>query len=247
MTTRTIRISFHENFRDFFKRGRSLVVDYPLTRKAPVKDILESLGVPHTEIGSILSNGKDVDFDFRPAANGRLSVHPVVPPLDIRENSRLRPHPFTALKFIVDENVVKLGVFMRILGIDTACYPGISDTEIAKIAKAEKRAVLSRDVELFKRKDVVFGRYIRAVHPVDQVREVTDFFRLDRPFRLFSRCLDCNTPLVPVSKESVFHRLEPKTKLYFDEFSLCPTCDKIFWKGSHHEHMVETFRSAGVL
>ena len=57
-------------------------------------------------------------------------------------------------------------------------------------------------------------------------------------FQPFHRCLRCNTPLVPVAKADVLDRLEPLTKLYFDEFHLCPGCNQVYWKGSHYERMM---------
>ena len=53
----------------------------------------------------------------------------------------------------------------------------------------------------------------------------------------FHRCIRCNHPLEPVSKEAVLERLEPLTKQYFDEFQICPACRQIYWKGSHYERM----------
>jgi uncharacterized protein with PIN domain len=55
----------------------------------------------------------------------------------------------------------------------------------------------------------------------------------------FHRCLRCNHPLEIVQKEAVLDRLEPLTKLYFDEFRICPNCKQIYWKGSHYERMQE--------
>jgi len=42
---------------------------------------------------------------------------------------------------------------------------------------------------------------------------------------------------VPVDKDIVLERLEPLTRRYFDEFHLCPACDRVYWKGSHYERM----------
>ena len=55
----------------------------------------------------------------------------------------------------------------------------------------------------------------------------------------FSRCLRCNTVLRPVAKERVIDRLEPLTKKYYNDFKQCKSCEKIYWRGSHHEKMAE--------
>lgn len=241
-----IHIRFHPDFQVFLKRRGSCDIDYTLTRKAPLCDIVEALGVPHPEIGGIRNGAHRLRLEFIPSRDMALTVDPVPPPFDVCRPSFLRPDPMPCLRFIVDENVAKLASLMRILGLDTAYVPGIDDRELAQIAHSENRVVLSKDIQLFKRRIIVFGRFIRAVNPIDQLREVLDFFAIRKPLDPFSRCLNCNTPLVPVSKESILHRLEPKTKLYFNDFKICRTCDKIIWKGSHHDHMVSSLKSAGI-
>jgi uncharacterized protein with PIN domain len=49
-----------------------------------------------------------------------------------------------------------------------------------------------------------------------------------------------------VSKQAIWHRLEPKTQKYFEAFKICRGCDRIFWQGSHHEQMRRRLRRAGV-
>jgi uncharacterized protein with PIN domain len=243
----TIRILFHESFMVFLKKEKSLEMDYPLTRNAPVKDILEAAGVPHTEIGKLTADEKEVGFSYKPLGGEDISVFPVPHPFIVTEPSFLRPEPLLELRFIVDENVVKLGSYLRMLGIDALYCPGVSDGDIAERAEEENRVLLSRDIQLFKRKKIVFGRFVRSILSFDQLREVLEIFGLKGPFRLFSRCLECNIPLVPVSKDAVLHRLEPKTRMYFNEFSRCPACDNILWKGSHHSHILEKLEKSGII
>jgi hypothetical protein len=47
----------------------------------------------------------------------------------------------------------------------------------------------------------------------------------------------CNGLLQPVSKEAVLDRLEPLTRIYFDDFRICPECQQVYWKGSHYQRM----------
>lgn len=246
MNSLRLHFRFHPDFDVFIKRQASRDIAYDLGRKAPLCDIIEAIGVPHTEIGDIRNSNHRLGLDFIPRLDMTLAIGPVTPPFDVCQPSYLRPDPLALLRFIVDENVAKLASLLRILGIDTAYVPGIDDRELALIAHSEKRVVLSKDIQLFKRKNIVFGRFIRAVKPLDQLKEVLDFFVFNQPSVPFSRCLNCNTPLVPVSKQSILHRLEPKTKRYFNDFKLCRTCDRIIWKGSHHDHMVASLKAVGI-
>lgn len=221
-------------------------LDYPLTRRASVKDIIESLGVPHTEVGGIRFNEQEIDFAFVPDAAGTLDVRGITPPFDVRSPSLLRPEPLDRVRFIADVNVLKLGRLLILLGFDVAGSSSFSDDQIADLAESESRIVLTRDTTLLKRKKIVFARRIRADLPCDQVAEVVDFFGLRDRTAFFSRCTRCNQPLKPVAKTDILHRLEPRTKKYFTDFYQCPACGKVFWKGSHYDAMKKTFSSHGL-
>src|SRR2546426_5016662 len=60
---------------------------------ASVKDRIEALGVPHTEVDLILVNGRPVDFSYLLADRDRVSVYPVFESFDIGSLTRLRPRP----------------------------------------------------------------------------------------------------------------------------------------------------------
>lgn len=234
---------------DFFlpDRRQGGGLDYPLTRKASVKDIIESVGVPHTEVGRLRFNGQEIDFAFVPDGPGNLNVRGISPPFDVRSRSMLRPEPLDRVRFIADVNVLKLGRLLILLGFDVAGSPTFTDDQIADMAESESRIVLTRDTTLLKRKKIVFARRIRENLPYDQVMEVVNFFGLRDQTAFFSRCTQCNQPLEPVAKTDVLDQLQPKTRKYFFDFFQCPGCGKIFWKGSHYEAMTDTFTALGLL
>ncbi len=218
-----------------------------LPYKASIKDIIESLGVPHTEVGRIIVDGETVDFGFIPLHGQTIVINGIDAPFDVFHSSLLRPFPLSAWRFIVDLNVAKLASLLRMLGFDTAYSPHFSDRRIALIAAYENRIVLSKDIELFKRKKITFGRWIHATHPDDQLIEVIHFFGIKGPFNPFSRCLNCNMPLEPVSKKEIEDRLEPNTRKYFNDFKICRRCDQIFWQGSHFDEMCRRLQKAGIV
>ncbi len=242
-----LQVTFSDEFKPFLrkKNREKMVVTYCLTRKASVKDIIESLGVPHTEIGQIVAEEKQINFDFVPDRPHNITVLPICQPFDVTSPSILRPKPLKTIRFIVDVNVGKLALLLRILGMDTRYDTMLSDKEISFLAVNEDRIVLSKDIGLLKRKQVIFGRYIRSVHPDDQLKEVLLFFGIKGRFDLFSRCPRCNKTLVPVDKKDILHRLEPKTKKYFSVFKTCIICNRIYWQGSHHDKMKKRLQTAG--
>jgi len=239
----TASYHFHGDLRDLLRprwRDQNPVVQ-KVTRKASIKDVLESMGVPHTEIDRIEWQGNQVDFSFQVAPGHSFHVYSITPPWDVSRPTVLRPTPVSAVRFIVDVNVGKLARYLRMSGVDTLYDPGWDDEEILRQTGLTNRIVLTRDSGLLKRKQVEFGRYVRAEKIDCQLREILDLFGLAGQIRPFSRCLGCNTILQPVSKEDVMNRLEPLTRKYYETFSICPACDQVFWAGSHIEHMRHQF------
>ena len=217
-----------------------------LDRRASVKDMVESCGIPHTEVGYMGMDGKAVDFSHIPRSPGRLTVRGIPAPFDVERPSFLRPEPLPALRFIADANVIRLGRLMLILGFDVELCRTGSDKDIADQAQAQGRIVLTRDTALLKRKKITFARRVRSDLPYDQVLEVVRFFGLAQKTAFFSRCTACNTLLVPRAKDEILHLLEPKTRMYFHRFFQCPECGRIFWRGSHVENMKEKFSALGI-
>jgi len=239
---------FHEGIKELLRPGnREGKFFCPVSRRASVKDVIESLGVPHTEAGRITAEGREVDFSYLPRAGDELDVHGVTPPLDVTSPCALRPTPLQKISFVVDVNVGKLARLLRLLGLDAAYDHLWRDTKIADVAASQGRIALSRDRSLLKRKKVEFGRLVRAGHPKDQLLEVLDFFGIRGPFKTFSRCLHCNLALAPVDKAEILHRLEPLTKKYFNVFHICPGCRRVYWPGSHHEKMIEWLEGVGLV
>jgi len=221
--------------------------EYKLTRKASVKDIIESFGIPHTEIGHIAFNKKEINFSYIPSAPGLLNVQSVEPPFNVLFPTFLRPFPLKRFKFLADVNVIKLGRLLIILGFDVHYSSSLSDHEIVEIAETESRIILTRDTALLKRRKIIFAKRIKADHPYEQLIETIRFFGMEKQISFLSRCTNCNCKLVGVSKAMINHLLEPKTKQFFDTFVQCPQCNNVFWKGSHFENIKKKMVSIGLL
>ncbi len=233
-------LNFYGELQDFLpENNENGQITYPIKRKASIKDIIESLGPPHPEIGAIRANGYFIDFQYILKPKDSIHVYPHELPIEVTQGSFLHPNPIQKIRFIVDVNVGKLARLLRMLGSDTAYNWKWRDGYIADLAYKEGRIVLSKDHGLLKRKAVTWGRLIRSDNPTEQLQEVIQVFGLTKPFNLFSRCLRCNTILSPVDKSKILHLLEPKTKKYFNHFHICPSCKRIYWPGSHQEKMKE--------
>jgi hypothetical protein len=86
---------------------------------------------------------------------------------------------------------------------------------------------------------VSHGYLVRRDDPRGQVEEVVRRFDLADRLRMFGRCMRCNTPLQPCDKESVRALIPAVVAAAYAEFSRCPTCRRVFWKGSHWERMTK--------
>ncbi len=233
-----VRVAFRGSLDDFVPpEMRDRWFAWPLDRRTSIKDLLESLGPPHTEIGAIVVNGRSVGFEYIVREGDRIEV---LPASDGGEaEALLRPPLPLPPSFVLDTHLGKLVTYLRLLGFDAVYERNADDDQLALVSAHEGRVLLTRDRGLLKRGIVTYGYYVREQDPERQTAEVLRRYRLAGHVTPFRRCARCNTPTVPVRKEDVLDRLEPKTRLYYDEFRECPRCAGIYWKGSHYDRMLD--------
>ena len=180
-----------------------------------------------------MANSKSVAFNYLLRNNDRISVYPVFETLNIAPVTHLRAKPLRKTRFILDVHLGKLAKYLRLLGFDTLYRNDYDDPEIIKIALAEHRIILTRDIGILKVKVVTHGYFIRSQKPRLQLTEVLKHFDLQGEIKPFSRCVKCNGRLSQVDKKSILNQLEPLTKKYYTTFFRCTVCHQIFWEGSH--------------
>lgn len=227
-------IRFYEELNDFIRADwRKQQIERQLKHRTTTKDLIESFGVPHTEVDLILVNGVSADFAHRVDDGDQISVYPVFESFDISEVTRLQERPLRDLRFIADCHLGKLAGKMRLLGFDVEYRNDIDDEELAAAVVNDKRVLLSRDRRLLMRKVIDRGYLVRSQNSDEQLAEVIKRFDLSRQLQPFTRCARCNGILEPVEKAAVLDLLEPKTKLYFEDFFQCQSCRQVYWQGSH--------------
>jgi uncharacterized protein with PIN domain len=226
------RLRFHGGL-DFFVKGASAAepVERELKEPTSVKDAIESCGVPHPEVDRILVADGPLDFTYVLRNNTDLDVYPVG-----FSGTKLPGEPLQRRRvnrFVVDGHLGKLARNLRFLGLDTAYDNQLDDPQLLAVMVAETRALLTRDRRLLMHSIVADGYCPRSADPTEQTFEVLRRFDLGSELRPFTRCIECNALLEPVDKASVLDRLEPLTRIYYDDFRRCTGCGKIFWRGSH--------------
>ncbi len=150
------------------------------------------------------------------------------------------------IKFFADNNVGKLAKWLRMMGYDTLFFNGSDDSSMIAIALAEGRVILTRDTQIMRRRVVTSGQLkailIQGDEPEQQMRQVIDSLNLDCQFRPFTICLECNQPLVPRSREQVKDLVPPYVFQTQVQYVECPTCHRIYWRGTHWQAMTEKLK-----
>jgi len=229
---------FYAELNDFLSpQHQKIAFKHVYKGRVSVKDLIESLGVPHTEIDLILVNGESVDFSYHVHHEDQIGVYPMFESMDVTGLSKVRPVPLRRFKFVVDIHLGKLAKYLRLLGFDVLYENHYSDSELALLSSHEQRILLTRDSGLLKRRIVVYGHFVRHIQPLKQLQEI--ILRLDlRPLiKPFYRCIRCNGLLNHVDKNEVKDRLLPKTIQYYSHFKQCQDCKKVYWQGSHYQKM----------
>ncbi len=220
---------FYGNLNDFLHRHkRNRWIKYTYSGKPSVKDAIEAIGVPHPEIGIILVNGQDVSWNEHLTGDEQVEVAP-----QVQASSAIGP----MATFILDVHLGGLAKRLRMLGFDTLYDNRYEDAHMVEVAEAEGRILLTRDLPLLKRKQLTRGYWLRSQNTEEQLREVLLQFNLMPHCKPFLRCIACNGKISGVAKSQVNSLLEEGTRASFDEFYQCSQCCKVYWKGSHYEHM----------
>lgn len=234
---------FHGELRDFFRicPDNDVIEIERLFAEdsSTVKDSIEALGVPHTEVAFILVDNCSVDFSFIVRHKNIVDVYPISITPNIKSLINLQPIFEGEPRFVLDVHLGRLAKYLRILGIDSFYEKYIDDKKLADISVDEKRILITRDRGLLKRKKIEYGYWIRSTNYKEQLIEIEKRYVISDYIVPLSRCLCCNHCLESVEKIEIQSQLQAKTYRYFDEFYRCPSCMKIYWKGSHFDRMME--------
>ncbi|MBW4565292.1 MAG: Mut7-C ubiquitin/RNAse domain-containing protein [Mojavia pulchra JT2-VF2] len=229
---------FYAELNDFLPRyKRQVRICHSFGERASIKDMIESLGVPHPEVDCIKVNDKCVDFSYIVQDGDTINVYPISATAITTPAISVRPKPLSIIRFVIDIHLGKLATSLRLLGFDTLYRNDYEDEELAAISHKQLRILLTRDKGLLMRSLVTYGYYVRSTNPQQQIIEVLrrfDLFKLVSPFQ---RCLRCNGLLETVAKESIIDQLPESVQLQNHEFHRCQDCAQIYWQGTHYERL----------
>jgi len=142
------------------------------------------------------------------------------------------------MKFIADRMLGKLAKELRKLGYDTVYYRSENAYSLIKLAREEGRVILTRSAKLTPKRPE--DRIVRIMEdkPSLQLRELIQVkaIHLDEE-ALFSRCLTCNMVLHEIPRDEAEGKVPDFIFYQQKDFFRCPQCARIYWRGSHQDHM----------
>jgi uncharacterized protein len=223
-----VLVRFDEELRFFLApRNRELPgVQAARDGTSTVGHLVESLGVPLTEVGALTINGRQAAASERPQDGDVVDVGPV---------SRPQRVPVTPLRFLLDVHLGTLSRRLRLLGVDTAYSNDADDDELIEQANEQDRVLLTQDRGLLRRRSLRRGGYVRGAKPDEQLTDVLD--RFEPPLAPWTICSACNGRLAPVPKADVEPELQPGTRRTYDVFARCADCGRVYWRGAHSRRL----------
>lgn len=222
---RTALLTVHGEATDHLSAGSTMPVEVEFELPAGLRDLVQSTGIPHVEIGAIEVNEQPGTWSDRIDDGDRIVLWSCYP-------NRVRDP-----RFLLDVHLGKLARLLRLLGLDAASGP-VADDLLAEEAARESRVLLSRDRGILMRSSIDRGRWIRSDDPETQAAEVIRACRLEDELRPFTRCLVCGGMLQPASPESV--SVPPEVRKRYSTFASCAGCRRPYWEGTHHRRLAET-------
>jgi uncharacterized protein with PIN domain len=151
------------------------------------------------------------------------------------------------VKFIADGMLGKLTRWLRMLGQDVKYSNQSEDAELIATAENERRVLLTRDLELYKRASAkgIDAFYVEGHTEAEKLAGLAERFGFSLTIDLNrSRCPKCNTQIQSTPKEKLADKVEKNTFAYYEEFWTCPKCGSIYWQGAHWTGIRATLEEA---
>lgn len=191
-----------------------------------VKDLVESVGIPHVEVSHFFIGRQRVEQDQ------------IVQPGDDVSLDTLDILPYCSRLFLADVHLGKLASLLRLIGFDTIYACNASREYLLETAQSADAVLLSRSRSLLMGRSLEYGMLIRSTDPDEQLEEVCRRFSLIRHIQLFSRCPHCSGMIYTVEKSSIEDLLQEGTRSSYDSFYRCSSCRQIYWYGAHYPQLI---------
>jgi hypothetical protein len=146
------------------------------------------------------------------------------------------------MKFVADCMLGKLAKWLKILGFDTLYLNKAEDRDLLLIARRQRRTLLTKDHRLLEAAKSVRSLFIQSDDWPEQLQQVLVTFNLGGSVRPHSRCLACNVKLKPIPRKAAKNMVTPFILEKASCFAVCPSCERVYWPGTHFRSMDATIR-----
>lgn len=242
---------FYAELNDFLPaERRQRTFEHRYTGRPSLKDTIEALGVPHTEIDLILLDGRAAAYSERLLPGSRVAVFPMFERIDVASVTRVRREPLRRTRFIADVHLGTLARYLRLIGFDTLWRNDLCDEEIVEISVAARRIVLTRDRGLLRNRRLTHGYLLRETDPLHQLEEIVRALDLGLRIDPYTRCLQCNGRLDALQRADAARLVPPRVRDSHQEFVRCRGCGRVYWPGSHRgrlDAIIEAAKAAAGL
>jgi uncharacterized protein with PIN domain len=234
----TIHLRLYEELNDALPpERRKRTFAWEVADGATVGEVVDGLGVERGAVDLVLADGVAVGFDHRVGDGQRIALYPVFEAFDVGPVTALPGRPLRETRFVLDVHLGRLARYLRLLGFDALYRNDATDDELAAVATAEGRILLSRDRGLVGRRDVTHAHLIASTVPREQAAEVVRRLDLTGQVSPFRRCLVCNGEVAAVAVEEVGEPVPEWVRATHREVRCCPTCGRVYWRGGHWQRM----------
>jgi len=158
----------------------------------------------------------------------------------------------TTTKFLTDVMLLKLGRWLRILGVSTEFPADSDDDSLLFQAKSENLVLLTMDENLSKRAEKLGIKSFLIPHDkvsiADQLSLLVKRFKLPiKDFEERTLCTKCGGDLEIVDASEVKAKVPADIPKRFKAVWRCKKCGQIYWKGGHWREIRKIVKSLKAL
>jgi uncharacterized protein with PIN domain len=144
------------------------------------------------------------------------------------------------VKFILTPELGRLAKWLRILGFDAAYSAEVNFSSLLIHALRDNRIILTRNSHFIHKAQMTKAVWIKSEGVNQQLKQVIKELglRLQKEL-MFSRCTICNMELKNINKQQVKNKLPEYVFKTQQKFFICPSCQRIYWPGTHWGNVTE--------
>lgn len=222
---RSVQVQISGPLRDFADGSSTANVEFELP--VGLRDLIQSTGIPHVEVGAVTVDGELADWSRRIDGGEEILLQSRYP----------LTHPPADPRFVADVHLARLARDLRLFGFDAIWDSELDDPDLVEVSLADHRILLTRDLGLLMRSRLREGTYVRATEHRAQLMEVLRRFELRSVLAPFTRCLECNGLIAEIPKGEATQRVPESVAARHDRFTTCRDCRRVYWPGSHHDRL----------